>query len=121
MKHHQLPQKFLQHRAVGMVIFRTEIFDNLKSGGKNLQNQYFGSKNSEYEIYVIFFSRETEKTTICLGVEFSYFVKKEKIPSSPTSFFSYTINNAHEAVNALRKIDLQIQQKVMNSVNLLRS
>ena len=95
-------------------------FWQFEKWGKKIAKSIFRVK--KFRIWnIIFFSRETEKTTICLGVEFSYFVKKEKIPSSPTSFFSYTINNAHEAVNALRKIDLQIQQKVMNSVNLLRS
>ena len=148
MKHHQLPQKFLQHRAVEMVIFRTErikevkklrqrlaytslacksswilitsldLFDNLKSGGKKFAKSIFRVKKFRIR-NIIFFHGKLRKPPFCLGV-FPILWRK-KIPSSPTSFFSFTINNAHEAVNALRKIDLQIQQKVMNSVNLLRS
>ena len=68
---------------------------------------------------MIIFTREIEKTIDFPRVFLTSCRKKKKnVPSSPTSFFSYTINNTHEAVNALTKIDLQIQQKVMNSVNL---
>ena len=94
-------------------------FWKFEKWGKKFAKSIFRVKKFRIWNIIFFFKRNWENHH--LPRSFPILWRKKKIPSSPTSFFSYTINNAHEAVNALRKIDLQIQQKVMNSVNLLRS
>ena len=95
-------------------------FWQFEKWGKKFAKSIFRVKKFRIWNIIFFFKKNWENHHLPRSFPILWRKKKFQVVR-PTSFFSYTINNAHEAVNALRKIDLQIQQKVMNSVNLLRS